>query len=310
VTGPLDVSRREAIEITNRHSRGEVSNDMDKILPTLSQWDLQFSLVADGEDGLVVNEAHDLETVRGWYEANRKGYELHPGAIHTKLTTTEWYRFHEVLAPVEHLGSVPQGVPHPPFPSPGEGGTGPGGSVYWVPLCVLFPVSPDGIVGELSVWQFDMKELFQGRTPPARPVAGPAPHLNGIEYRNARMLREFAAAWQDGDVDAMLADFADDCWSTLRVVRADDESRRSRTIARGTDEHRALLAPESFGRVNQLTVLAIVQSPWYIFIEYDLDLEVRGDRVLRKMAAVYPIGRDGAILGQLAYAVDRDPGAE
>jgi hypothetical protein len=307
VTGPLDVTRRESIEITNRHSRGEAANDIEKILPTLSEWDLQFALVADGEDGLVVNEAHDYETVSGWYEANRRGYDLLPGAVHTKQVSTTWYRFHEVLAQIAHIGAVPEGVPHPPFPAPGADGTGPEGTGYWFPICVLFPVSPDGIMGELAVWQFNMKELFQGRAPLAAPAAGPAPYLDGIEFRNASTLKRFAAAWQDGDVDAMLADFAEDCYSVLRVVRTDDEAVRGRTIARGRDEHRDLLGPTHLGRVHELTVLTIVQAPWYIFIEYELELEFEDGRRHRKLASVFPIARDGKILGQLAYAVDSDP---
>lgn len=307
VTGPVGVSRRETIEITNRHSRGEAANDIEKIMPTLSEWDLQFAVVADAQDGLVVNEAHDEKSVRGWYEANRKGYGLLPGAVHTQQVATDWYRFHEVLAQIEHIGEVPEGVPHPPFPAPGVDGTGPAGNSYWFPMCVLFPVSPDGIMGELGVWRFDMRELFQGRTEIAEPAVAPASYLDGIEIRNATALKGFAAAWRESDLEGMLADFADDCYSILRTVRTDDQSRRTRTCARGLDEHRQALAPESLGRVNELTVLSLLQSPWYAFVEYELDLELAEGRVLRKMAAVYPLSRAGKILGQLAYAIDRDP---
>lgn len=311
VTGPVGVSRRETIEITNRHSRGEAANDIDKIMPTLSDWDLQFAVVADGQDGLVVNELHDERSVRGWYEANRKGYDLLPGAVHTQQVATTWYRFHEVLAKIEHIGEVPQGVPHPPFPAPGKDGTGPAGSSYWFPMCVLFPVSPDGIMGELGVWRFDMRELFQGRTqvatPVRAPVDDPAPYLDGIEIRNANSLKGFATALRAGDLEGMLTDFADDCYSILRTVRADDGSRRTRSTARGLTEHRQLFAPEHLGRVKDLTVLTLLQSPWYVFVEYELNVDLADGPVFRKMAAVYPLSRSGQILGQLAYALDSDP---
>lgn len=308
MSGPLDVSRREAIEITNRHSRGEAANDIEQIMPTLSEWDLQFALVADAQDGLITNEAHDVETVRGWYEANRKGYDLIPeGALHTKQVTTDWYRFHEVQAEIAHKGAVPAGVPHPPFPAPGEEGTGPAGTAYWFPICVLFPVSPDGIMGELAVWQLDMRELFQGRAAVAEPVEAAAPYLDGIEVRNAKALKAYAAAWEAGDFEAMLADFADDCYTVIRTVRTDDEAARTRSFARGIEEHRALYSAAGLGRVERLTLLTIVQAPWFVFHEYELDLELPGGRVRRKMASVFPISRQGKILGQLAYAVDADP---
>lgn len=303
---PLDVTPRESIEITNRHSRAEVSNNLEAIVQTLSEWDIQFSLVADGLDGLVVNEAHDLETVRGWYAANRGGYDLLPNAVHTKQVATSWYRFHEVLAEITHHGEVPEGVPHPPFPAPGEDGTDPAGGPYWFAICVLFPVSPDGIVGELAVWQFDMKELFQGRWEPAEPVEGPAPWLNGIEFRNGKMLKSFAAAWKEGDVGAMVSDFADDCYCVLRVVDLDDDTQRERSVQRGKEELRTAFASETYGRVEDLTVITILQAPWYVFIEYDLQVELPGrGRRDRKVAAVYPVSRAGKLLGQLAYATDR-----
>jgi hypothetical protein len=304
--GPLNAAPRTSLDVVDIHSRAEGANDIERIMGTISDWDVQFALVADAQRGLVTNEAHELATVRGWYEANRGGYDLIAGSgVRTKQVVTAWYRFHEVYSQITHIGAVPEGVPHPPFPAPGEGGTQADGGPYWFPMCVLFPTAPDGICGELGVWQFDMAELFGGYEELAPAIDGPVPYMNGIEFRNAQTLARLNESWAAGDVDAMLSLFRDDCYSVLRTVELVG-TRRDRVIARGHDEHRRAFDPETFGRIESLRLISTVQSPWYVFAEYDLDLELDDGRIRRQMATVYPISRSGQILGRLAYAVDSD----
>jgi hypothetical protein len=305
-SGPSTASPLSSLTVVDRHSRAEGANDIEQIMGTISEWDVQFALVADAKAGLVTNEAHDIPTVRGWYEANRGGYDLIAGSgVRTKQIVTSWYRFHEVYSQITHIGPVPEGVPHPPFPTPGEGGTDPSGGPYWFPMCVLFPTAPDGICGELGVWQFDMKELFSGYNELAPQVPGPAPYIDGIEFRNAQTLSKLNQAWKAGDTSAVLDLFAVDCYSVTRTVELVG-AERSRVIARGREEQARIFDPEQTGRIVDLNMISTVQSPWYIFAEYKLTIEVGDALIYRQLAAVYPIGRGGELLGRLAYGVDGD----
>jgi hypothetical protein len=127
--------------------------------------------------------------------------------------------------------------------------------------------------------------------------------MPGTEIRNVELHTAFTTAWKEGSVDGMLDVVSDDCFSIARSIELEGD-RRTRTAARGKDEHRSAFAPETYGRVLDFQVISFLAGPWYVFAEYDLELELPHGRQKRSMAAVYPVGREGKLIGQLAYAID------
>jgi ketosteroid isomerase-like protein len=285
-TGPSTLT---TIQRVAEHVQSEYGNRVAEIVPTISDWDVHYALLSRTRRGLVLEEVHDKPGAEVYYAGTRDAYNV-VTSYHLKEVNTSWYSFHESMGQVTHVGVMD--------------GVAPTGKNLFVPSAVLFPVWPDGIIGEIVWTRFDMAEIARGNTRLSPPPPAQESYLPSAQMRNARAHEEFVLAWREGDVGAMVGLLDDECCSCVRTAEVAGE-RRTRTVARTRDEHRRYLAsPEAF-RPRSLRVTNLVVGDWYVFAEYLLELDREDGRVSRELAVLYPVTEDGRLIGQLGYALDR-----
>jgi ketosteroid isomerase-like protein len=282
-TGPSAVTTIQRVE---EHVRSEYGNVVAEIVPTISEWDVHYALLSRTRRGLVLEEVHDLAGAEEYYQGTREAYQV-VTSFHLKEVNTPWYSFHESMGQVTHVGEM-DGVP-------------PTGKDLFVPTAVLFPVWPDGIIGEIVWTRFDMAEIARGNTRLQPPPPARVPYAPAAQMRNARLHEDYVRAWREGDVEGRIALMDEECCSAIRTAEVNGD-RRTRTLSRTLDEHRRSLAGD---RPRSLRVTNLVVADWYVFAEYLLHLEVEGAPVRRELAVLYPVTEDGRLVGQLAYGMDR-----
>lgn len=152
----------------------------------------------------------------------------------------------------------------------------------------LFFTWPDGVIGH----------VYWGVPPwaPAFNVAMPKDLM--------AMLVAYEQAWLSGDVDARLGLIEDH--ATCSVVRIADVSghRRSRFVANSKAELRSGWTSPPVGRLIELERMYQVFSTFYVSAGYRLVVEVEGRRVVRETVALFPLGPNQKILGELSYSFE------
>jgi hypothetical protein len=83
-----------------------------------------------------------------------------------------------------------------------------------------------------------------------------------------------------------------------------DGNNRSRTVARSKAEFANLQRAGGGSGIKSLKRKSWIVSDWYIFIEYELHLEVAGKPMVRNSAVIYPVTAESKIGGILGYGFD------
>jgi hypothetical protein len=277
------------IKRVEEHVAAELRNKVPEIVETVSKWDVHYALLSRMKRGLALELVEDREGARRYYSGTREAYSI-VTTYHLQEVNTSWYAFHESTGVVKHVGLMD--------------GVEPTGNELYVPTAILFPTWSDGIIGEIAWSRFDMAEIARGNTPIKPPPPAPASYVASLQLRNQRLHMQFLDAWKGGRVADMLSLIDEECCSVVRTVEPDGD-RRGRTVARTKADHeRYWLSPESL-RPQNVRVMNLVVTDWYVFAEYLFVLDLNGDRVQRDLAVLYPVTEDGKLVGQLAYGLDR-----
>jgi hypothetical protein len=258
-----------AARVIDRHVQAEYGNQIPEIMPTVSGWDQHFALLSptpSPQAGLDLILATDRPGVQEYYEGTRREWSIIT-SHHLKEVDTPWYSFHDSVGEIRMLDS---------------------GQVRIGRTAVLFPTWPDGIIGEI-VWP----EAAWTTAPPDWKV----------ELEIGRRLDEFEDRWRAGDVGGMLQQVEDDCCTVTRVAEIRGE-HRVRTVARSKAELDVALSSPEAGRIVELERTNLVLSHYYAFAAYRMQLQLPDRQVEREIAALFPIGPSGLIIGQLSYGFE------
>lgn len=262
------------------HVRSEFTNDIDAIVETISREDVYFVVTGPSPDGIQSLVVEDLEGARQFYVDSRRVYEA-VSSTSLDAVTTDWYSFR---ASVGHLRKA--------------GETSPDAPLVDIPSATLFPVAPDGIIGELSWTKYDLPALFEGERYPQYPVSDGV--SSELARRNADAFERFVDAWVGRDAAQLETLIDDDCLWARRVFNARHESGSNRTLSDRSEVVAAYMSSPPAANVEVITKLV---SDWYVFAEYRfdaaLDAEMAPQRL--KAAALYPLTPDGRLKGEFSY---------
>lgn len=249
-----------------RHVQAEYGNQVPVIMPTVSTWDVHFALLGPTPKDLLL--ATTTNEALEYYEGTRREWSIIT-SNHLKEVTTPWYSLHDSVGQIRMKASGEKVVSR---------------------TAILFPAWTDGIIGEI-VW---------GQ--PAWSIRDTRP-VTDAELEVAALHDRFISSWARGDVEGRIDLIEDETCTVVRIVEVDGE-HRSRIVARSKDAlAKALRAPEA-GKVVELEVDNLVVTPWYAFGAYRLEVELPDRKVEREIAALYPIGPNARLVGQLAYGIE------
>ena len=278
------------LHMVRTHVIAERGNSVPAILDTVSRWDQHFAVASRSGRNLVLKEAHDLETVREFYEETRRSFEIH-SAQHLTKVSGSWYTVIEAIGHLDHIGEL--------------GGVPATGKTIHNPTVVIFPTWSDGIIGEISWWRHDVADVIHGRAVlPASPAAA-YPHNDGGIERAHTIHERWIHTWATNDVAARLALFDDGPILVVDRTAEVDGPRRTRAILRDQAALEAHLTAAESGRIEDIQVLNLVCATWYIFSETLLTVVIPEGKRQRRHVALYPINQaSGRLMGELSYALD------
>jgi hypothetical protein len=266
-----DATRR----IVQRHVDSEFTNDVPSILATVSEWDVFFPQFTDSPAGHGVIAALDRAGARTFYETTR---ELFNAVRSTSLIGiyTPWYALRASIGEVQPAADPERGV-------------------FASQSVTIFPVAPDGIIGEISWLRDPLVDLFEGRA-----KEDPLPREARLQ-RNAALFAEYLDAWTTGRSAEAAALIADPCCWVRRTVQPATGSREYTELL----EHAAVVneyANEPMTAYRVKVVNQIVET-YYVFAEFVLEPVEENGPEPRRMAALYPVSPDGLFVGELSYVV-------
>lgn len=270
-TRDADTTRR----IVQRHVDSEFTNDVPSILATTSEWDTFFPQLNDSPDGYVVIAALDRAGARTFYEKAREQFNA---VRSTSLIGiyTPWYALRASIGGIQSVTEPERGV-------------------FSNHSVTIFPVAPDGIIGEISWLKDPIADVFEGRV-----KEDPLPRGTRLE-RNAALFADYLEAWTSGRGAQAASLIADPCCWVRRTVQPATGSREYTELL----DHAAVVnqyenEPMTGYRVK--VVNQIVEA-YYVFAEFALEPVDEGGHESRRMAALYPVSPDGLFVGELSYVV-------
>jgi hypothetical protein len=255
------------------HVATEIVNDIDLIMPTISTWDVHFAIVSEPSiSGVDLMLATNTAEARKYYEGTRDAWNMIAG-YELKQIATPWYVFQEVVGETELLPQHTRRIGR---------------------FAILFPTWLDGIIGEI-VWERPGADV--------RPESYLEPDLPANQLRNQTLLQNWVRCMSENDKAGMLDLMEDKLTVVIRITRPDGQNR-SRTVVRSKEEFAAGGGWGTSSRVTSVRKTNWLVSDWYLFIEYELELEVAGQTMARKSAVIYPVSSAGKISGILGYGFD------
>jgi hypothetical protein len=257
-----------AVRRVAQHVDAEHRNHVPEIMATISKWDVQYALLSAPAGGPDLMLATSQNEARSYYELDRTNW-IHVRSDHLFEMATPRFVFHDsvgYLAPLD------------------------GSAAIRPRAAVLFPVWPDGIIGEIA-W--------------LRPDWSPSPDdAQSAQVAVGQLHDQFVDCWSSGDVEGALELFDPDVCTVSRTAALDGD-RRTLSVCRSVDQLRANWTSADAGRIQRLERVQLAVTEWYAFAVYRILMTLPGGPVERDMAAVYPVGRTGRLSGQLSYAFDR-----
>jgi hypothetical protein len=245
------------------------------------------SLFPDGHIKLPF--ASTREGILDWYEWIHERFELR--GIQTVIELRgEWYTFYEGYSPtvIKATGERTGGDNVALFPS----------------------AKGTGITGELVWGRNPINSLGLGAThEPEEPVRSSA-DLSAARQRLARQLDEYLNALRTGDIEGVLAVFADDVQALIR-----DYPNETGTLATldGKEAHRvfyeALFAKYEIVSVDRLQWIG---QDWYVFAEVrvvarERDTSGPGRSLAFHTAEYFVPGHDGRFVVRIGHGTDPAP---
>jgi hypothetical protein len=254
------------------HVATEIINDVDTIMPTISTWDVHFAIVSEPSvSGVGLMLATNTQEARTYYEGTRDAWNMIAG-YELRQIATPWYVFQEVVGDIELLPQRKRRIGR---------------------FAILFPTWLDGIIGEI-VWERPGAD--------DRPEAYLEADLPGTQLRNHQLLQTWTRCMAENDRAGLLDCMEERSTVVIRATRPDG-SNRSRVVLHSKADFAAQMAAAPV-RVTSLKRSNWVVSDWYLFVEYELELEIAGQAIARKSAVIYPVSAAGKISGILGYAFD------
>jgi hypothetical protein len=250
------------------HVAAEYRNQVPEIMTTVSTWDVHFAMPAPGPNGYDLMLASSTEEARTYYEGTRREWSIIT-SHHLRTIDASWYSLHDSVGEIRMLAD---------------------GRIRTGRTAVLFPVWPDGIIGEIAWGQPGWSQVDKMS-------------VTDRELANMRIHDAFLDAWKSGDVEATAALIEPVSCSVTRVASLDG-GKGFRAVARTQDELRAELRSPEAGKIVDLELTNLALSHWYAFAAYRMEVELPGSRVERELAAFYPVSENGRFSGQLAYGFE------
>jgi hypothetical protein len=283
--------QRHNLHMVDVHVAAEFANDIPMILDSITG-DCRYPLLHRGDDGrLSLQVITDHDGARAYYSQMREGLDI-TGSRQIRRITTEWYVFNHSIATMRHTGTV--------------GGIAGTGREHYIQSTTLFPVTEDGILGEVPWNRHTWAEIVQGvpeREPrPDDPLA--------VELRNSASLDAYAGALRSGDPARLEGVITADFRMAMRnyFVPEWGPMTATETAAAAAEHLRALHAAVE---VLDLTVVNCVAGEWFVFGEHLWRLRSRNRALVDvegefdlKTAAIYPVDAQGRLVAELGYGTD------
>ena len=220
------------------HLRAEFSNDIDQIMDTVAP-DPHFFIVTREHGTLELEIAETTEAVREHYVNLRTSLDV-LRSRQIRRIASDWFVLQQSVATMRPRGDGPSGDSHD----------------FAVDTAVLFPIAPEGILGEIPWNRTSFAEAMTTRAihhePPTEEL------METVDIHEA-----FLAAWCSGDAQRVVDLLDDDC---ALGIRSCTDVEGSLCVGAGKDAIREALA-EQFGAWKPVgfTILNLVVTDWYIF---------------------------------------------
>jgi hypothetical protein len=267
-------AREGALAVAERHVESEYTNDIEKILPTVSSKDCFFPIVIRLPDGTFVIEVYEgTSGARDFY--TRRATELHlEGSDNLSLMVGDWYTVRHSVGTI----TCKEGL-----------GVERAGKLAKSPTVIVFPIAEDGIVGELPWAKHDLDTCI------AMTADGSTmPDVNEDPVAAATLISDYVDAWQNRSRGRLDELYAESCFRVAHSVDAGHAN--GRTIRQTVRED--ILGSLAAGPGGELSVISQHVTSWYGVVEYSIGTGEGRYRLI----AVYAI-ENGHILGETSYAM-------
>lgn len=258
-----------AVDIVTTHAVSELSNDLDTILTTISAWDQHYAVLLPQTDGSVtLRSAFTQEEVQQYYATNVAAYYNPGGERRLYDLLGRWYDLIDTRYSIKVLPDGP--------------------TLTDLRGVFLFITWPDGVIGEIYWSEPSWATTFDIEAP--------------RDFTD--MLNAYEDTWRLRDIEARLALIEEE---TCSVIRFTDVFgiQRSRFVAKTKDELRYIWSAPEMGTMLEFERVHHVVSTYYIFAAYRMVLEISGEKVLREIAMLLPIGPNRKFVGELSYSFEK-----
>jgi hypothetical protein len=282
--------QRHNLRMVAVHVAAEFGNRIPEIVATITPECRYPLLHRDDGGGLQLEVITDLEGARHYYSRMRQGLDI-VASRQIRRITTDWYVFNHSIATMRHTGDI--------------GGSAATGREHLIQSTTLFPVTADGILGEVPWNRHTWSEIVGGvpetEARPEDPIAA--------QLRASDALEAYAGAQRSGDAARLDGVITPDFRvATRSYVHGGGPMLVSETAAAAAANLRAL---HRAVEVLDLTVVNRVADEWFVFGEFLWRLRARegsglgvdGDFDLRT-AAIFPVDAEGRLVAELGYGTD------
>jgi hypothetical protein len=220
------------------HLRAEFSNDVDQIMDTVAP-DPRFFIVTREDGSLELEVAETPEAVRAHYVNLRSSLDV-VRSRQIRRIVSDWFVLQQSVATMRARGDDHAGDPHD----------------FAVDTAVLFPIAPEGILGEIPWNRTSFAEAMASKTihhePPTEEL------METVDLHEA-----FLAAWCSGDELRVVDLLEEDC---ALGIRSCTDVEGSLCVGAGKDAIREALAEQfRVWKPERFTLLNLVVTDWYIF---------------------------------------------
>lgn len=282
-----------ALATSRRHVLSERTNDVDQVMATVSQHVCYMMPDVTSPDAELV-VLTDREGVRQFYAHERTFMEVVSSTLLAELTS-DWYTFLEAVSTTRQVAT---------------------GTLHQNEVIVLFPVAPDGIIGEILAARRPWFDVYAGT---AAPSPGRAPDTDTTAWRG-RALRAhetFLDALRSGRPAEAASAFAGKAGIAV-VDLAHAPTRALSGKGPETAVRRCAMVVEAFEDSDrEVVLLNRVIGEWYVFAEWLVRGTARDGRIHGvaggrtvevRSASIFPVGDDRLLGGEQGFSVVRDLG--
>jgi hypothetical protein len=287
-SGPDSAPLLEALAISRRHVLSERTNTVTQVMATVSEHVCYMMPdVTDPAAPMVVMT--DREEVRAFYAKERGFMEVVSSTLLAELTS-DWFTFLEAVSTTRQVATK---------------------TLHQNEVVVLFPVAPDGIVGEILAARRTWVDVYAGRNGRA-PASAPDGNVAAWRSRLLASHERFVGGLRDDDPEAAASAFSPD--AALAVVDPSQPPVHAFTgSGRQAAAARAALVSSALDE-REVTVLNRVVGEWYVFAEWLVRGVARegrlhgaqaGSRVELRCASIFPADDEGLLRAEHGFSLLR-----